>query len=109
VTNLLLGDNNTRYFQMIAKGKHRKKRTFPLDHENRNIEGHANLKSYITCFYKDLFGEIEENSFTMDEERKDDIPQATQGENDFLVAPLIKKEIRFKLCNIHPTKSLPHS
>jgi hypothetical protein len=31
----MLGDRNTRYFQMVADGKHRKKR----DHENGKIEG----------------------------------------------------------------------
>ena len=31
-TDVLLGDNNTRYFQIIANGKHRKKRIFSLEH-----------------------------------------------------------------------------
>jgi hypothetical protein len=57
VTDALLGDNNTKYFQMIANGKHRKKRIFSLDSDNGVIEGQANLKSYITQFYKGLFGE----------------------------------------------------
>ena len=35
-TDVLLGDNNTRYFQMIANGKHRKKRIFSLEHEGGN-------------------------------------------------------------------------
>jgi len=48
VTNVLLGDYNTRYFQMIANGKHWKKRIFSLEHEGGNIEGQQNLKSYIT-------------------------------------------------------------
>jgi len=30
VKDVLLGDNNTRYFQMVVNGKHRKKRIFPL-------------------------------------------------------------------------------
>jgi hypothetical protein len=33
-TDVLHGDNNTRYFQMFANGKHRKKRIFSLDHED---------------------------------------------------------------------------
>ena len=28
-TDVLLGDNNTKYFQMIVNGKHRKKHIFP--------------------------------------------------------------------------------
>ena len=44
VKDVLLGDNNTRYFQMIANGKHRKKIFYSLDHEGGKIEGQANLK-----------------------------------------------------------------
>jgi hypothetical protein len=40
------------------------KRIFSLEQENGLIEGQANLKAYITKFYKDLFGEPEVNSFT---------------------------------------------
>ena len=32
-TDVLMGDNNTRYFQMIANGKHPKKRIFSLEHD----------------------------------------------------------------------------
>jgi hypothetical protein len=45
VNDVLLGDNNTKYFQMIANDKHRKKRIFSLDSDNGIIEGHENLKS----------------------------------------------------------------
>ena len=47
-TDVLLGDNNTRYFQMIANGKHRKKCIFSLEHEGTKMEGQHNLKEYIT-------------------------------------------------------------
>jgi hypothetical protein len=46
VTNILLGDNNTWYFQMVANGKHHKKRIFSLEHEGGKIEGQHNLKGY---------------------------------------------------------------
>jgi hypothetical protein len=39
VKDILYGDNNTKYFQMIANGKHRKKRIFSLDDVNGKIEG----------------------------------------------------------------------
>ena len=38
-TDVLLGDNNTRYFQMIANGKHRKKHIFSLEHEGGGYRG----------------------------------------------------------------------
>ena len=34
--DVLLGDNNTRYFRMIANGKHQKKCIFSLEHEGEN-------------------------------------------------------------------------
>jgi hypothetical protein len=79
--DILFGDSKTRYFQKFANGKHRKKRIFPLDHENEKIEGQVNLKAYITHFYKELFGEPEYYSFTLDDARIDDIPQVTPAEN----------------------------
>lgn len=57
VKDVLFGDNNTRYFQMIANGKHRKKIIYSLDQEEGKIEGQDNLKSYISDYYKELFGE----------------------------------------------------
>ena len=72
VTDVLLGDNNTRYFQIVANGKHRKKCIFSLEHEGGKIEGQHNLKGYITQFYKELFSPSEENSFSISD-RTDDI------------------------------------
>ena len=92
-TDVLLGDNNTKYFQMIANGKHRKKCIFSLEHEGNKIEGQNNLKNYITQFYKELFGPSEDNHFTLSD-RMDDIPQVSMAENEFLTAPFTEKEIR---------------
>jgi N-acetylglucosamine kinase-like BadF-type ATPase len=39
---------NTRYFQIVANGKHHKKHIFSLEHEGGKIEGQHNLKCYIT-------------------------------------------------------------
>jgi hypothetical protein len=73
VKDVLLGDNNTRYFQMMAKGNHRKKHIFSLEHENGKIEGQGNLKLYTTQFYKELFGKPEKSSFSLDENWNHDI------------------------------------
>ena len=61
---------------MIANGKYRKKRIFSLEHEGGKIEGQQNLKSYITQFYKELFGPPEENHFSLNS-RMDGIPQVS--------------------------------
>jgi len=54
-TDVVLGDNNTRYFQMVASGKNHKKCIFSLHHDGAKIEGQNDLKDYITQFYKGLF------------------------------------------------------
>jgi len=69
---------------MIANGKHRKKIIYSLDHEDGRIEGQANLKGFITKFYKELFGEPEESLLTLDEEDNQDIVQVSHSENDLL-------------------------
>jgi hypothetical protein len=45
VKELLKGDSNTKYFQLIANGKYRKSRIFQLQHEGEIIEGEETLKS----------------------------------------------------------------
>jgi len=47
-TRLLQGDANTRYFQLVANGRHRKTRIFQLEQEEGTIVGHENIKTYIT-------------------------------------------------------------
>ena len=46
VKDVLLGDSSTRYFQLIANDKYRRKQNFSLDQEKGNIEGQHNLKDY---------------------------------------------------------------
>ena len=101
-TDVLLGDNNTKYFQMIANGKHRKKHIFSLEHEENKIEGQNNLKNYIMQFYKELFGPSKDNHFAFDESRIDDIPQVSQSENKFLRLLSLKRrfEMQFSQWNV---------
>jgi hypothetical protein len=81
---LLEGDSNTRYFHSVANGRHRKKRIHSLVQEEGVIEGHEQLKSYITNYYKSLFGEPDESNLSMDESRTDDIPQVSVEQNNLL-------------------------
>ncbi|KAJ1297556.1 hypothetical protein BS78_01G385600 [Paspalum vaginatum] len=104
--DVLLGDNNTRYFHMIANGKHRKKRIYSLENGNTKVEGHANLKNFITEFYKGLFGEQEENSFTLDESINHDIPQVSSQENILLTADFSESEIKEAIFSMKHNKAL---
>ena len=74
VKELLEGDSNTNYFQLIAKGKHRKPSIYQLQDGNHIISGDEKLKKYITTYYKGLFGPPDNNDFNLDETRIDDIP-----------------------------------
>jgi hypothetical protein len=62
---MLEGDNNTKYFQLIANGKHRETCIFQLEENNRIIKNEVELKEHITSYYQDWFGAPEENNFTM--------------------------------------------
>ena len=44
VTKLLQGDENTKYFQLMANGRHRKTHISQLEQDERIIVGNDNLK-----------------------------------------------------------------
>jgi hypothetical protein len=91
---LLEGDSNTGYFHSVANGRHRKKLIHSLVQDEGLIEGQEQLKSYITSYYKGLFGAPEESDVSMDESRIDDIPQVSPEENAILTSPYSEVEIR---------------
>ena len=52
------------------------------------------IKSVITNYYKGLFGQPEENDFSLVENYIEDIPQVTEEETNILLALFTKKEIK---------------
>ena len=84
VKNLLVGDANTNFFHLVANGKHRKTHIFQLEDGERIICGDAQLKSFITTYYKQLFGPSVEMNVSLDESRTEDIPQVSELENKHL-------------------------
>jgi hypothetical protein len=50
VKHIQQGGNNTKYFHLIANGKHRRKNFFQLEQEEGTIDGQDNLKTYISFF-----------------------------------------------------------
>jgi hypothetical protein len=93
-TKTLKGDNNTKYFQMVANGKKRKTRIARLEQDDGVVEGDEQLLKFITNYYKGLFGSTESNNFSMNESVKEDIPQVTSVENELLVDEFSEKEVR---------------
>ena len=103
--NLLQGDNNTKYFHMVANGKRRKTRIFELEQEGELIKGQENLKVFITNYYKDLFGSSQRNNFSLDESKINDIPQITEEENKLLTEMFTEKEVREAIFQMNHNKA----
>jgi hypothetical protein len=64
-----------------------------------------NLKSYITNYYKNLFGAPDEGNFSLDETRTDDIPQVSTLENDLLTAEYLEEEVRKAIFQMEHNKA----
>jgi hypothetical protein len=99
------GGDNTKYFHLIANGKHRKKKIFQLEQDEGTIVGDDNLKTYITEYYKKLFGNPEPSSVTLDENRTADIPQLSANENALLTMNYSIDEIHKAVFQMEHNKS----
>jgi mannosylglycoprotein endo-beta-mannosidase len=104
-TKLLQGDDNTKYFHMVANGRHRKTKIVQLEQEEGTIVGDDNLKNYITDYYKGLFGPHTQNSFSMDETLRYNIPQVSEEENEVLTAPFTEEEVKMTVFDMEHNKA----
>ena len=77
----------------MANGKRRKTRIFRLEQDEGIIEGDENLANYITKYYKGLFGQHQENNFSLVESITEDTPQVTEQENEILIADFMEREV----------------
>ena len=93
VRHIQEGGNNTKYFHLIANGKHRKKKIFQLEQDEGTIVGQDNLKVFISEYYKKLFGASAPSSFSLIENFNEDMPQISEAENAILTSPFTKKEV----------------
>ena len=103
--DILEGDSNTKYFHLVANGKHRKTRIFQLQDGDQLINGDANLKSYITTYYKGLFGPPDDSDLQFDENNFVDIPQVSQLENEALIQEFTEKEIKEAIFQMEHNKA----
>jgi hypothetical protein len=99
------GGNNTRYFHIMANGRHRKKRIFQLEQDEGTIVGETNLKVFISEYYKKLFGAPEPNFFSMEEAVTSDMPQISSEENNILTAEFNEKEVYDAISQMEHNKS----
>ena len=105
-TRLLQGDNNTKYFLLLANGRHRKTKIYQLEQDEGIVIGDDNLKDYITNYYKNLFREPMHNDFSLQEERREDIPQISHLENEILCAPFSEQEVKKAVFEMEHNKAL---
>ena len=94
VKTLLEGDNNTRFFHLVANGKHRKQHIFKLENDQGRVIGVDQLKSHITNYYKNLFGPPDELEISLREDQIGDIPQVSLEENQALTNQFDEAEVR---------------
>jgi hypothetical protein len=64
---ILEGDSHTRYFHSVGNGRHMNEHIHSLVQDEGIIEVQEHLKSYITNYYKNLFGPPKDGNFSMDE------------------------------------------
>jgi hypothetical protein len=85
--------SNTRYFHLIANRKHRrKKHIMQLEQDEGTIIGQENLKTYISEYYKSLFGPPEDSNVSLVEDFNSDIPQLSHDENNILISDFPRKK-----------------
>jgi hypothetical protein len=101
VRHIQEGGDNTKYFHLIANGKHRRKRIFQLEQDEGTILVQENISNY----YKSLFGPSDPTSCTMDETITHDIKQISAEENNILTANFTEEEIFQALSQMERNKA----
>jgi mannosylglycoprotein endo-beta-mannosidase len=94
VKTLLEGDANTRFFHLVANGRHHKQHIFKLEDDQGVVVGDDCLKPHITNYYKNHFGQSEASGTSLLEDHIMDTPQISQEENEFLIGPFTEPEVR---------------
>jgi hypothetical protein len=61
---MLDGDENSKYFHLLAKCKRRKLKIMTLCHEDKVAQDEIEINQLATSFYKSLFGPSQETSIS---------------------------------------------
>jgi mannosylglycoprotein endo-beta-mannosidase len=105
VKHLLEGDANTKYYHLLANGRHRKTRIFLLEDGNNIISDDAQLKMHITNYYKILFGPLENSPIMLDELQTVDIPHVSALENEYLTNVFLEDDVRAAIFEMKHNKA----
>jgi hypothetical protein len=101
----LEGDANTRFFHLVANGKHRKQLIYRLEDDNGVVVSSDRLKCHIMNYYKNLFGILEQTEIILMEDQIHDIPQVSDKENEILIADFAENEVREAVFQMEHNKS----
>jgi hypothetical protein len=52
------GDENSKYFYLLAKCKRRKLKIVSLTHDDQTVHGEAKINQLATTFYKNIFDPV---------------------------------------------------
>jgi hypothetical protein len=102
---LLKGNSNTKYFQLVPNGKYQKTSIFKLEEGDQIIKGEEELQTYITEYYKGLFGPSNCEHIVVDENLRNDIPQISDEDNEKLIEPFTEKELKEAILEIKHNKA----
>jgi hypothetical protein len=106
VKHIQEGGDNTKYFHLIANGKHQRKKIFQLEQEEGTIIGQDNLKTYISEYYKNLFGPPPPSTCVMNESITHDFKKISSEENAILTVEFNENEIHDAIMQMELNKSL---
>jgi hypothetical protein len=85
------GDENSRYFHLIAKGKKRRVNILSLVHEENIVSADDDINKVATDFYKDLFGPSPMSSINMSNFHMNSL---SEEDRILLTAPFSIEEIK---------------
>ena len=90
---ILQGDSNTSFFHKCANGRKRKSTITSLEDGERIISDLEELKTYITTFYKKLFGQEEIADIHLTEEIWSHQEKVSTTENERLTQEFTLEEV----------------
>lgn len=93
-TQLLKGDENTKYFHECANGRKRKNTIIFLEKDGEIIEGDDNLLKHASEYYVDLFGLVPQHDIHLDASIWNNCYKLSETDNRKLCLPFSKTEIK---------------
>jgi hypothetical protein len=88
---LLDGDENSKYFHLLAKHKKRKLKILTLSHGDILAHDDHGINHLATSFYKELFGPSQDSSISL---ANVDMKQLEEGDRNLLISPFSLEEIK---------------